>query len=131
MSRVEQKLIFGSIFFLTSTAVVLSGTSVFADESTGADSATQCSAYFFMAANAKSINEFDRYYSAGEFVYNGAVELVGEQSALAKFNDASGEINELIDRNWLNFGKADDRYGVVCADLLRDATNPDRVAPLP
>jgi hypothetical protein len=111
--------------------IVLCGSSALADEPPNADSAARCSAYFFMAANVNSIQEFDSYYSAGEYAYNDAVKIVGEQTALTKFNDASGEINELIDRDWLKFDKAETRYGVICADLLRDANSFVPVAPGP
>ncbi len=93
-----------------------------ADASAYAD----CSAYFFMAANANPMGEFDGYYTSGEYAYNRAVQLVGERDALARFNVASGEINTLIDRDWTAFNLAEDRYGVICADIFREATNPDR-----
>ena len=85
-----------------------------------------CSAYFFMAANANSMGEFDAFYRSGEFAYNHAVRLVGEEQTLERFNAASTELNELIDRQWNRFELADARYGVVCADIYRDALNPDR-----
>jgi hypothetical protein len=91
-----------------------------------ADKYLECSAYFFMAANAKAMAEFNDYYTAGEYAYNRAVRAVGESHALERFNAASSGINELIGRNWIEFKKADDQYGVVCADILRDATTPDR-----
>jgi hypothetical protein len=97
-----------------------------APEANEADKYVDCSAYFFMAANAKAMGEFDRYYSAGEYAYNQATRLVGKSRALERFNAASSGINELIGRNWTEFGKADDQYGVVCADIMRDATTPDR-----
>lgn len=88
-----------------------------------------CSAYFFMAANAREMGEFDAYYTAGEYAYNLAVGMVGDVVALEKFNASSTEISELIERNWQEFHRADERYGVVCADLKRSAHNPDPVAP--
>jgi hypothetical protein len=91
-----------------------------------ADRYVDCSAYFFMAANAKAMGEFDGYFSAGEYAFNQAVRLIGEPGALEDFNAASTEINDLIGRRWVDFEKADDRYGVVCADILRDAADPDR-----
>lgn len=87
---------------------------------------TGCSAYFFMAANAKPMGDFNNYYSAGEYALNHAVGLVGEQNALDRFNAASAEINELIERRWIDFEKADEQYAVICADILRDATDPDK-----
>lgn len=96
-----------------------------AQEAESARLYADCSAYFFMAANAKPMTTFDGYYRAGEFAYNKAVQLVGEPMALERFNGASMSINELIERNWSAFKKADDRYGVICADIFRDATNPD------
>ncbi|MGR9090913.1 MAG: hypothetical protein ACU85U_10075 [Gammaproteobacteria bacterium] len=86
---------------------------------------SDCAAYFFMAANAKGMGEFDRYYRSGEFAYNHAVQLAGERAALEQFNHASLLINELIERNWNLFERADERYGVVCADLYREATGPE------
>lgn len=84
-----------------------------------------CSAYFFMAANAKGMAEFNTYYAAGEYGYNTGVREVGEAAALARFNLATNDINELIERKWLDFGKADEKYGVICADILREANKPD------
>ena len=85
---------------------------------------TECAAYFFMAANAKGMGEFDDYYRSGEFAYNHAVRLSGAPEALEQFNRASQSINELIERNWNYFERADERYGVLCADLYREATRP-------
>lgn len=84
----------------------------------------ECAAYFFMAANAKGMGEFDDYYRSGEFAYNRAVQITGAAEALERFNRASQSINELIDRNWNYFERADERYGVLCADLYREATRP-------
>jgi len=83
-----------------------------------------CSAYFFMAANAKGMREFDQYYRSGEFAYNRAVRAVGKREALADFNAASKTINDLIDRQWNRFNLADDRYAVRCADIFREANTP-------
>ena len=44
--------------------------------------------------------------------------------ALEQFNRASQSLNELIERNWNYFERADERYGVLCADLYREATRP-------
>ena len=97
-----------------------------APEAIESDQYLECSAYFFMAANAKAMAQFNDYYTAGEYAYNRAVRSFGESNALERFNAASSGINELIGRNWTEFKKADDQYGVVCADILRDATTPDR-----
>ena len=78
-----------------------------------------------MAANVKGMAEFNTYYAAGEYGYNTAVREVGEAVALERFNLTTNSISELIGRNWLEFGKADDKYGVVCADILREANKPD------
>ncbi len=86
---------------------------------------TDCAAYFFMAANAKGIGEFDRYYRSGEFAYNRAVKDAGAAQALEQFNFASEALNELIERNWNLFDRADKRYGVICADLYREANRPE------
>ena len=99
---------------------------LFAWEPAVPDHYVDCSAYFFMAANAKAMGEFDNYYTAGEYAFNQAVRMMGEPEALERFNVASLEINELIGRRWGAFKKADDRYGVVCADILRDSSDPDR-----
>lgn len=89
----------------------------------------ECAAYFFMAANAKSMGEFDDYYRAGEFAYNRAVELTDATGALEQFNRASQSINELIERNWNYFERADERYGVLCADRYREANRPRPLTP--
>ncbi|MFT4580344.1 MAG: hypothetical protein ACI915_003823 [Gammaproteobacteria bacterium] len=107
------------------------GVCCYADELKTPELAARCSAYFFMAANTKSMGQFNDYYSGGEYAYNGAVNLVGADAALSQFNEASSEIIELIDRKWTNFGKADERYGVICADILREANNPDRIVASP
>lgn len=86
---------------------------------------TDCAAYFFMAANVKGIGEFDRYYRSGEFAYNHAVKVGGEAKALEQFNLASQALSELIERNWNLFDRADKRYGVICADLYREANRPE------
>ena len=96
-----------------------------AEDNTVADQYVDCSAYFFMAANAKGLAEFNKYYAGGEFSYNAGVRAVGSAAALDQFNVATANISELIGRKWLEFGKADDKYGVVCADFLRDANKPD------
>lgn len=108
-----------SVFLLAVSPV---GAVDYPDARTFAD----CSAYFFMAANAKSMGEFSDYYESGEYAYNRAVQLLGERQALDRFNAASSEINELIERNWSAFSKADDRFEVVCGDVFREARNPDR-----
>ncbi|MDP6184276.1 MAG: hypothetical protein QF609_10705 [Gammaproteobacteria bacterium] len=108
---------------------VLSANSVAAGsepETAIADRYVVCSAYFFMAARVKAVGEFDGYFSAGEYAFNQAVRLIGKRTALDLFNAASTEINELIERRWVDFAKADDRYDVVCADIFRDASSPDR-----
>lgn len=84
----------------------------------------ECAAYFFMAANANGMGEFDDYYRSGEFAYNRAVRVAGASAALEQFNRASQSINELIERNWNYFERADERYGVLCADLYREANLP-------
>lgn len=89
-----------------------------------ADRYADCSAYFFMAANANAMDEFNNYYTAGEYAFNQTIRLVGKAGALERFNAASTKINELIERRWVDFAKADDRYGVICADILRDASDP-------
>ncbi len=96
-----------------------------ATENHTAEMYVDCSAYFFMAANVKAMGEFNEFYTAGEFAYNTAVRMYGEDAALERFNTSTGSINELIERNWLEFGKADTKYGVVCADILRDANKPN------
>ena len=106
-----------------SLAIFASNTS--ATDNRSAEMYVDCSAYFFMAANVKAMSEFNEYYSAGEFAYNTAVRLNGEDAALERFNTSTGSINKLIERNWLEFGKADTKYGVVCADILRDANRPN------
>ncbi len=90
-----------------------------------AEQHVDCSAYFFMAANAKGMAEFNAYYAAGEYGYNTGVREVGEAAALARFNLTTNAITELIGRKWIDFQKADDKYGVVCADILREANKPD------
>jgi hypothetical protein len=107
-------------------ALLLLSAAVVADEYADARTFADCSAYFFMAANAKSMGEFSGYYESGEYAYNRAVQLLGERQALDRFNSTSSEINELIERDWSAFGKADDRYEVVCGDVFREARNPDR-----
>ncbi len=84
----------------------------------------ECAAYFFMAANAKDMGEFDDYYRAGEFAYNRVVHVAGAAAAIEQFNHASQSINELIERNWNYFERADERYSVLCADLYRAANRP-------
>jgi len=120
---------FTSRLFLYLQAAALSATipSVSAATYDGdAHGAADCSAYFFMAANVKGMAEFNNYYRSGEYAYNLAVRVLGQTDALARFNSTSNEINDLIERNWGAFGRAEERYGVICADLYRDANNPDR-----
>ena len=97
---------------------------VFANDES-AERHVDCSAYFFMAANVKSMAEFSTYYAGGEYGYNIGVRAVGETKALERFNLTSNSIAKLIGRNWLQFDKADEKYGVICADILRAANNPD------
>ena len=96
-----------------------------ATENDTAEMYVDCSAYFFMAANVKAMGEFNNYYMAGEFAYNTAVLMYGEAAALEQFNTSTSSIQKLIERNWLEFGKADTKYGVACAHILRDANKPD------
>lgn len=115
-----QRLKFPVGFFL---AILFSSAS--ATENDTAEMYVDCSAYFFMAANVKAMGEFNDYYMAGEFAYNTAVRMYGEAAALERFNTSTSNIQKLIERNWLEFGKADTKYGVVCAHILRDANKPD------
>ncbi|HCU89605.1 MAG TPA: hypothetical protein DGR97_06670 [Gammaproteobacteria bacterium] len=102
--------------------LIVTGSAFAIDET--AERHIDCSAYFFMAANVKSMAEFSAYYAGGEYGYNIGVRAVGETRALERFNRTSNSIGKLIGRNWLQFGKADEKYGVICADIFRAANRP-------
>lgn len=79
--------------------------------------AASCSAYFFSAANAKGVAEYETLYGSGEYTFNLSVSAIGNAAALKTFNAASEEINRLMQKRWSDFYKVDDHYGEQCAAL--------------
>ncbi|MEM7467284.1 MAG: hypothetical protein AAF387_10405 [Pseudomonadota bacterium] len=88
------------------------------EERVVAQHAASCAAYFFSAANAKGVAEYERYYGAGEYSFNLAVSLIGESVSLSDFNVASKNINQLMERRWSEFHKVDSEYSDRCHKLL-------------
>jgi len=121
----KRRMMLRSLSITLGLCLTFIGANCSASDDAVAEQYVDCSAYFFMAANVRGMAEFNTYYAAGEFGYNTGVRAVGEAAALKRFNLATANINELIGRNWLEFGKADDKYGVVCADIWREANVPD------
>lgn len=82
--------------------------------------AASCSAYFFSAANAKGVAEYETLYGSGEYTFNLAVSAVGNEIALERFNVSSENVNRLMQKRWSDFYKVDDHYAEQCA-ALKDA----------
>ena len=79
--------------------------------------AARCAAYFFMAANAKGVADFERNYSAGELAYNESVRRIGNDLTLQEFNDASKEMNGIMNRRWVDFTLVEGKYAATCSDI--------------
>lgn len=82
--------------------------------------AASCSAYFFSAANAKGVADYETLYGSGEYTFNLAVSAVGNEAALEKFNVSSENVNRLMQKRWSDFYKVDEYYAEQCA-ALKDA----------
>ena len=80
--------------------------------------AASCAAYYFAAARARGMSEYETLYDAGEYAFNSAVTAVEEASALEHFNNASTHINHVMQKRWVDFYKVDDQYAEKCKKLL-------------
>ena len=79
--------------------------------------AASCSAYFFSAANAKGVADYESLYGSGEYTVNLAVSAIGNDAALKQFNVSSENINRLMQKRWSDFYKVDEHYREQCAAL--------------
>lgn len=80
--------------------------------------ASSCAAYFFSAARAKEMTEYETLYNAGEYAFNLAVTAVDEVTALQQFNLASTHINQVMQKRWTDFYKVEEQYETKCEKLL-------------
>ena len=80
--------------------------------------ASSCAAYFFSAARAKEMTEYETLYDAGEYAFNLAVAAVDEATALQHFNLASTHINQVMQKRWTDFYKVEEQYATKCEKLL-------------
>ena len=80
--------------------------------------AASCAAYYFAAARARGMSEYETLYDAGEYAFNIAVTAVEEASALEYFNNASTHINHVMQKRWVDFYKVDEQYAAKCERLL-------------
>ena len=88
-----------------------------ADEQELGAHAASCSAYFFSAANAKGVADYEVNYGGGEYTFNIAVSAIGNQAALEHFNGSSERINDLMQKRWSDFYKVDEEYADQCSAL--------------
>lgn len=87
------------------------------DEQELGEHAASCSAYFFSAANAKGVADYEVNYGSGEYTFNIAVSAIGNQAALGHFNSSSERINQLMQKRWSDFYKVDEQYTEQCHAL--------------
>ena len=80
--------------------------------------AASCAAYFFSAARAKEMTEYEMLYGAGEYAFNLAVASSNEAEALEHFNKASTHINHVMQKRWSDFYKVDEQYALKCEKVL-------------
>ncbi len=78
----------------------------------------QCAAYFFNAAKAKPMAEYDTLYSAGEQAFNRAARVLGRETVDRLMGDAAAEITATMGNDWLNFARVDARFDRHCNELL-------------
>lgn len=83
-----------------------------------ANHAARCAAYFFSAANAKGVAEYEKFYQAGEYAFNISVAALDNEAALQAFGSASKEINTLMQRRWSDFYKVEREFEPKCKKLL-------------
>lgn len=100
-------------------AVLLVGTASAEDQSR--PGFATCAAYYFLAARAHGMQDYDRLYSAGEFSLNEAARRHGHPAAEKRMGEASGHMMRAIEQDWRNIKVLDDAYGASCETLLRDA----------
>ena len=81
--------------------------------------AASCAAYFYSAAYANGVSQYESFYGAGEYSFNLAVTAADEGQALASFNQASKEINQLMGKSWADFHKVEEYFGPKCDKLMR------------
>ncbi|MGR8948737.1 MAG: hypothetical protein ACU84Q_11860 [Gammaproteobacteria bacterium] len=83
-----------------------------------AEHAASCSAYFYSAAHANGVSQYETFYGAGEYSFNLAVSTTNEAQALESFNRASKRINQLMQKRWSEFHKVEEQFGKKCAKLV-------------
>lgn len=76
-----------------------------------------CAAYYFNAVNARPMGDYEALYVAGETAFNEALKRVDRKAVDDLVAKASIEMKQLIGASWLNFHRADIRYGARCAEL--------------
>ena len=78
----------------------------------------QCAAYFYNAAKAKPMAEYDALFSAGEQSFNRAARVLGRDTVERVMGDAAAEITATIGNDWLNFARVEARFDRSCNKLL-------------
>ena len=96
---------------------LLSGPNVQADE---AGYAT-CAAYYFLAARGHGMQDYERFYTSGEFSFNEAARRHGKAAADTKMGQVSTGMMRDIHQDWRSIEILDKKYGAPCATLLHES----------
>lgn len=78
----------------------------------------QCAAYYYNAAKAKPMAEYEDLFSAGEQSFNRAAHVLGIETAGRVMGDAAAEMTATIGNDWQNFARIDARFDRHCNELL-------------
>jgi hypothetical protein len=79
---------------------------------------TTCAAYYFLNSHVSQMTDYERLYQAGERALNLARMLADRETVQADFDRASTDMMELMNHDWLNFGRIEARFGASCEALL-------------
>ena len=108
----------GALLMITLTPAIARQTAETEHQVVAAHAAS-CAAYFYSAAYANGVSQYESFYGAGEYSFNLAVTATDEGQALASFNQASKEINQLMGKSWTDFHKVTEHYEPKCEKLMR------------
>lgn len=86
-------------------------------EALGQDFA-ECAAYFFNAAKAKPMSEYETLYGTAEDAFNRAKRSLGSEGAERLMADASSQISAIMGGDWLNFDRVETRFGGHCVEVI-------------
>ena len=88
----------------------------------------ECAAYFFIAARADAVTEFETHFQTGEFAFNLLIASVGQDEARVRYDEGHNRVVQKMDGQWAKFEQTRDHYRQRCgrlAEAARDASNPD------